>query len=127
MRSFTAIVLIGSVTFAATLNHECKTNCTTDCMKVGGDDDVGGTHCEMVFGTGKNGTGWYVFDDEGDSSTGGSPVSKGTCQESCEAACDKVRTPKGSGGLGRVAEAADRYFNFGDSSYCPFLRYGGEL
>ena len=125
MRSFAAVVLIGSVTFAATLNQECKTNCTMDCMKVGG-GDVGGTHCEMVFGTGKNGTGWYVFDDEGDSNTGGSPVPVGTCQESCEAACDEVCTPKGRVGHGRVVEAGDRYFGFGDSSYCPFLRYGGE-
>merc|ERR1712117_340294 len=107
MRALIAITLLGSVSFAATVNEDCKSPCMEDCLKWA-EGNVGSTDCPMMFGMGPEGEGWYWLEEGCDQS--GKPKAaerSRTCPESCELTCDNMCKPMEALDDGEVAAAVD--------------------
>ena len=115
MRALIAITLVGSVSFAASINEDCKPHCMKDCLEVAS-GNVGSTDCLMMFGMGPEGKGWY-WPEEGCGQIGKPEAGRKsrTCQESCELTCLNLCKPKRDHADGPVV--ADRYYGYGYRGY----------
>ena len=107
MRSLIALTLVVSVSFAATINEDCKPRCLNDCLDWAS-GNVGSTNCPMMFGMGPEGEGWYWL-EEGCDQTGKPKAAERsrTCQESCELICDNMCKPMEAVDDGEVAATVD--------------------
>lgn len=102
MRALIAIALVGSVSFAASVNEDCKSRCLNDCLEMA-DGNVVSDDCLMLFGMGPEGEGWYWKEEGCDSfclvwewDRIGEPNAADrsrTCQESCGLTCDNLCKP----------------------------------
>ena len=97
MKRLLILALLNYSSLADTINGKCERKCQEDCMEVGKNYEWSNRNCQMVYGTGTKGIGWYIANNN----KGNQFVS---CMKSCEEICDDLCHSRKEGAPDQIAE-----------------------